>query len=135
MVELACEADPRFEASRLEEDTERSYSVDTIRKVRASLRPDDELFFIIGADAFSDVRTWHRWEEVVGSVRFIVASRPGYSYDEPAGAIVEPLQSVNLPVSSSQLRRSLTAGLRAEGVPLSVMHYIEAHGLYPAVSR
>ena len=35
MVELACEADPRFEASRLEEGRAKSYSIITIEKVIA----------------------------------------------------------------------------------------------------
>ena len=36
----------------------RSYSIDTILKVRARLAPGDELFFIIGADAFAEIVTW-----------------------------------------------------------------------------
>src|SRR5436853_392598 len=61
MAELAASADPRFSVSRLEEGTARSYSIDTIGKVRAELQPEDELFFIIGADAFAEIQTWHRW--------------------------------------------------------------------------
>src|SRR5947199_664629 len=48
MVELACEAEPRFEASRLEAGTALSYSIDTIGKVRACLAPGDQLLFLIG---------------------------------------------------------------------------------------
>src|SRR5579862_637552 len=55
MVELACEGEPRFEVSRLEEGTERSYSIDTIEKLRTTLAPGDQLFFIIGADAFAEI--------------------------------------------------------------------------------
>src|SRR5690348_12134898 len=54
MVELACGGEPRFEASRLEAGTVRSYSIDTIEKVRAGLAPGDELLFLIGADAFGE---------------------------------------------------------------------------------
>src|SRR6266513_2675858 len=43
MVELACRGEPRFEVSRLEEGTVRSYSIDTIEKVRSTMAPDDEL--------------------------------------------------------------------------------------------
>src|SRR5271165_1366287 len=75
MAELACAGDPRFEVSRLEENTLRSYSIDTIEKLQAQIGPEDELFFIIGADAFGEIRTWHRWEEVTRAVRFIVVSR------------------------------------------------------------
>src|SRR4051812_29860577 len=58
MAELSTAADPRFQVSRLEEGTVRSYSIDTIEKARAGLSPGDELFFIIGADAFAEIQTW-----------------------------------------------------------------------------
>src|ERR1051326_6924552 len=51
MVQLACSGESRFEVSRIEENTDCSYSIDTIEKVRARLAPGDDLFFIIGADA------------------------------------------------------------------------------------
>jgi len=129
MLELAC-VDPRFEVSRLEQGTERSYSIDTIEKVKTTLTPADELFFIIGADAFAELRSWRRWREVARAVRFIVVNRPGYEYDAPAEAKVERLDKISLPASSSELRHALAAGHPAEGLPRSVMQYIDAHGLY-----
>src|SRR5438067_3659944 len=48
MAELACRDRPGFEVSRLEEGTERSYSIDTIEKLRGRLAPGDELYFLIG---------------------------------------------------------------------------------------
>jgi len=130
MVELACRVDPRFEASRLEEHTERSYSIDTIEKLRADLAPGDELFFLIGADAFAEIATWRRWEDVLSSVTFIVVSRPGHQYAIPADARVERLDQLELPESSSEIRRALAAGERPSGVPDAVMAYIREHGLY-----
>src|SRR5580693_6770416 len=62
MVELACAADPRFVPSRLEEGVEKSYSIHTIERVQA---PGLTVFFIIGADAYAEIRTWYRWEDVV----------------------------------------------------------------------
>lgn len=135
MVALACVVDPRFETSRLEEGTERSYSIDTIEKVQAALTPEDELFFIIGADAFAELSSWRRWQDVVRAVHFLVANRPGYRYDAPALAKVERLDTINLSASSSQLRRALAHSHPAAGVPLSVMQYIDAHGLYPVTTE
>jgi nicotinate-nucleotide adenylyltransferase len=129
MLELAC-VDPRFEVSRLEAGTETSYSIDTIEKVRATLTPADELFFIIGADAFAELRSWRRWQDVARAVRFIVVYRPGYAYDAPAEAKVDRLDNISLPVSSSQVRHALAAGYPTEGVPQSVMQYIDARALY-----
>jgi nicotinate-nucleotide adenylyltransferase len=80
MAEIACQGEARFEVSRLEEGLQRSYSIDTIEKMQARIGPADELFFIIGADAFAEIRTWRRWEDVARRVRFIVVSRPGHLY-------------------------------------------------------
>lgn len=130
MVELASAADPRFEVSRLEEDTERSYSIDTIEKAREILTCGDELFFIIGADAFAELGTWRRWRDVARAVTFLVASRPGYVYDVPAEAKVERLDSLNLNESSSEVRRTLSVGQHTDGVPVGVLQYISQRGLY-----
>jgi nicotinate-nucleotide adenylyltransferase len=130
MLELACRQDARFEVSRLEEGTECSYSIDTIEKVRARLAPGDELFFIIGADAFAEIRTWHRWRDVAAAVTFLVVSRPGHVYEIPAGVRIERLDSMDLPFSSSDIRRSLSAGETPAGVPQSVLQYIYANRLY-----
>lgn len=132
MAELACQGDPRFEVSRLEEGAARSYSIETIHKVRGRLASGDELFFIIGADAFAEIRTWYRWREVVASVRFLVVSRPGNAYDVPPGASLERLDTLDLPISSSAIRRRLAAGERPAEVPECVLDYIYEHGLYGA---
>jgi nicotinate-nucleotide adenylyltransferase len=130
MVELACESDPRFEASRLEENTVQSYSIHTIERVRAQMAPADELFFIIGADAFAEIRTWLRWEDVVRSVSFIVVSRPGHEYNAPAGARVERLNSVEIPISSTGIRRAVAAKEYDLPLPERILHYILTHELY-----
>jgi nicotinate-nucleotide adenylyltransferase len=130
MVELACGNDARLEASRLEEGTAHSYSIDTIEKLQATLAPGDELYFLIGADAFAEIHTWHRWRDVVGAVTFLVVSRPGHVYAVPEGARVERLESLDLPVSSSEIRRALAVGNRPAEVPDSVLEYILDRGLY-----
>jgi nicotinate-nucleotide adenylyltransferase len=129
MTELACAGDPRFIASRLEEGAGKSYSIDTIERVRAA---NGELFFIIGADAFAEIQSWHRWRVVVQSVDFIVVTRPGHVYSPPAGARVHRLETVALPVSSSEIRQELARGEAPAGLPPSVLDYIRARGLYGA---
>jgi nicotinate-nucleotide adenylyltransferase len=130
MAELATAGDPRFRVSRLEQDTVRSYSIDTIGKVRAELRPEDELFFIIGADAFAEIHTWRRWPEVAASVRFIVVSRPNSVYDPPPGVPFERLDTLSLQISSSEIRRELAEGKSPPGLPPAVLAYIQQHRLY-----
>jgi len=130
MVALACEGKPRFEVSRLEEGERVSYSIHTIEKARAALGPDDELYFLIGADAFAEIQSWYRWEDVVRLVRFIVVSRPGHDYQIPAGARVHRLETLALPVSSSALRARLAAGEDPAEIPAAVLAYIRSRGLY-----
>lgn len=132
MVELACEADNRFVPSRMEQGTAKSYSVETIEKVKQSLAMDDELFFLIGADAFAEIGTWFRSAEVIGAVEFIVVSRPGYDYPIPGGARVHRLETLALPVSSSRIRESFQNGSVIENVPEAVVAYARANGLYTA---
>jgi nicotinate-nucleotide adenylyltransferase len=135
MVELACRIDPRFEPSRLEEGTGKSYSIDTITRVKAKLSPGDDLFFLIGADAFAEIGTWHRSSDVLRAVDFIVVSRPGYDFPFPAGARIHRLETVELPVSSSLIRHHLENGHTEEGkwsqeLPPAVARYVEQHNLY-----
>lgn len=130
MVELACEADPRFVPSRLEEREGKSYTIDTLARARKILGPDDELFFLIGADAFAEVGTWRRSEEVLCAVEFIVVSRPGYEYPVPEGARLHRLETLALPVSSSEIRRAFAAGRRPAEAPPAVAAYALDKGLY-----
>ena len=130
MAEIACAGDPRIAVSRIEENTERSYSIDTIEKLRPQLAKDDELFFIIGADAFAEIRTWHRWLDVARAVRFLVVSRPGFDYEIPPEVQAERPTNLNLPVSSSEVRRELSAGQHPSEVPPVVLRYILDRGLY-----
>jgi nicotinate-nucleotide adenylyltransferase len=127
MVELACAGHPNFVVSRLEAGREKSYSINTIERVKTE---NGQVFFVIGADAFADIRTWHRWEDVVRAVDFIVVTRPGHQYTSPPGARVHSLETVALPVSSSEIRQALARGETPADVPSTVVEYIRANGLY-----
>lgn len=129
MTALAAQADPRFAASRLEEGQEKSYSILTIERVRRE-RPDAEIYFLIGADAFSEIETWFRWRDVLEQVEFIVLSRPGYTYDIPAGARMHRLETLQLDVSSTAIRKRLAAGEAPPELPPAVLRYIRENSLY-----
>jgi len=133
MVELACAGELRLEASRREQGEQNSYSIETIERVRATLARGQVLYFLIGADAFAEIRTWHRWREVIASVDFIVVNRPGAVYEVPEGARVERLEGLDLGVSSSEIRRRIAAGDDRVEVPAAVLGYIREHGLYRQV--
>lgn len=127
MVELACAGDRRLMPSRIEEGQARSYSIHTIERLKAD---GGELYFIIGSDAFSEIRTWFRAEDVIRAVQFIVVSRPGHRYEVPPGARVHRLETVTMPVSSSEIRAELARGRRPADIAPEVADYILANGLY-----
>jgi nicotinate-nucleotide adenylyltransferase len=130
MVEIACAPYPAFIASRLEEGDKRSYTIDTLERFRNELSPSDRLFFLIGSDAFDELETWKRWEDVVKLTEFIVVSRPGHEYRAPKSARVHRLEGLSLPVSSSSIRSRLVAGEPTPELPTAVRQYIEKHRLY-----
>jgi nicotinate-nucleotide adenylyltransferase len=130
MVEIACQAEEGLEPSDIEAGTVKSYSIDTIERVRKSLRPADRLFFLIGADAFAEIGTWHRASDVVSAVDFIVVTRPGHVYATPEGARVHVLDTVHSEVSSSAIRDKLARCERPQELPRAVFEYIREHGLY-----
>jgi nicotinate-nucleotide adenylyltransferase len=132
MVQIACASDPRFEASRLEEGAVRSYTIDTVRRVREELDPRDELFFLIGADAFDEIETWKDWRDLIKLIDFIVVARPGREYRIPEGARVYRLDNLSLPVSSSEIRGRLVMREATPELPPAIRRFIEERGLYGA---
>lgn len=139
MVEIACRADSRFVASRLEEprnDSDRHYSIDTIEHILEQLDSSDRLYFVIGADAFAEINLWRRWEDVASKVEFIVVSRPGVDQESlkaPEGARVKWLDHVRIPVSSTEIREAIRNGAAPpEALPAEIGAYIRANGLYRA---
>ena len=127
MVEMACRDDARFTPSRLEADSRKSFSIHTIERVKAM---GGDVFFVIGADAFAEIQSWFRWQDVIREVEFIVVTRPGHVYESPTGAKVHRLETVALPVSSSEIRAALARGETPAELPKAVLDYIRANGLY-----
>jgi nicotinate-nucleotide adenylyltransferase len=128
MAELACVGEPRFVVSEIERESRQSYSILTIEKlISMGIGP---LGFLIGADAFSEIQTWFRWDDVVRLVEFIVVTRPGAVYATPERARVHELTGLDLPVSSSDIRLRLALGEKNVPVPPAVLAYIAEHHLY-----
>ena len=107
MLEARLRRPPRFEVSRIEAGTARSYSIDTIERLHAV--GVDSLAFLIGADAFAEIRTWHRWRDVRRR-RFLVVTRPGAGYQIPEGAPRAPARRRRVPISSSEIRAQIVRG-------------------------
>ena len=69
-----------------------NYSIDTVQRLKRTLKKADHLFFLIGIDAFNDIAKWHQAEALFRECPFIVASRPGYSLADVANALPEKLR-------------------------------------------
>jgi nicotinate-nucleotide adenylyltransferase len=139
MVRIAIAGHPAFEVSELE--TRRPgphYSVETLEEVRRQ-RPEDELFFLIGADSLADLPHWREPERIVSMATVVVVDRPGVelglsSLWPDLGPDAKPFRLVTIPpigIASNDLRRRVAEGrsIRYQ-VPRGVEAYIEAQGLY-----
>jgi nicotinate-nucleotide adenylyltransferase len=130
-----------------------SYTIDTLESMRAELAPDDQLFLLLGWDAFCGLPTWHRWEELLEHCHIVVLQRPDADSESPdamrnllaARAVSDPkalkgpgghitfVWQTPLSVSATQIRQLLASGKSVRFlVPDAVLAYIEAHGLYRA---
>jgi len=69
-----------------------NYSIDTVRRLKPTLKKADRLFFLVGIDAFNDIAKWYQAEALLRECEFIVASRPGYSLADIANALPEGLR-------------------------------------------
>ena len=136
MVELACAADPRLEASRLEEPGREDgphFTVNTVERVRSTIEFEGALRFIIGADAFAEIGIWRESERVIEAVEFLVVGRPG---SEPVASGLSPAPATrdiecSHPASSSLVRhRVKMGGTLTDLVPSRVAAYIWENGLY-----
>ena len=69
-----------------------NYSIDTVRRLKKSLKKSDRLFFLIGIDAFRDIAKWREARALLAECDFIIASRPGYSLRDVAESLPEDLR-------------------------------------------
>ncbi|WP_414716045.1 nicotinate-nucleotide adenylyltransferase [Stenotrophomonas sp.] len=70
-----------------------SYTVDTLRELRAELGPSRPLAWLVGADSLLALPAWHEWQALLGLAHFIVAERPGSPLrDAVAGELGQALE-------------------------------------------
>lgn len=130
MVELACSGHPGLVASDIENREGKSYTIQTLERLRIEFGAQVRLYFIIGADAFAEVLLWRRVVEVFSMTEFIVVSRPGFAFESPEGAIVHRLDTLAFTASSTEIRHQLASGLPTPDLEPLVKEYIGANGLY-----
>ena len=135
MTVIATASNPRFTVSRVDIDRHGpTYTVDTLTELAAQF-PDDELFFITGADALAQILSWQRVEELFALAHLVGVTRPGFQLDDehlPDGA-VSLVEVPAMAISSSDCRRRVREGMPVWYlVPDGVVQYISKRGLYRA---
>jgi nicotinate-nucleotide adenylyltransferase len=136
MTVIATASNPRFSVSRVDIDRGGpTYTIDTLRDLRAR-RPEDEFFFITGADALAQILTWRDHDEMFELACFVGCTRPGHRLDADAldALPAERLTLVEIPalaISSTDCRDRVARGEPVWYlVPDGVVQYIAKHGLY-----
>lgn len=156
MLELAIQDNPCFGLSDVERRLPgKSYTVNTLRKLREEADEGLDLHFLVGLDAFLEMDTWWHYRELFQLASLVVLRRPGY-LEEQIGAFlklkvsslysrcvtgpcfvhptwlpVRHLENTPLGISSTQIRR-LASDRRSLRylVPPEVRSYIEREELY-----
>ncbi len=122
MLALATAEDKRFVPSLLDSYTGHpNYSIDSVRRLKKTLKKSDKLYFLIGMDAFKDISTWRMPEELLAECDFIIANRPGYSLADVAKALPKSLQPSEVYLRS--LRKERTNGSLV--VPGATLHLLK----------
>lgn len=155
MLCLATSDDAKLKVSTIElELSEKSYTVETLPRLRA-LFPEAEIFFVMGADSWEDIRTWREWETVLLMTNHIVMTRPGHAIrlDHVSDAARERISdlrddadlvrasndpriyfsdTVFLDISATDLRRRIRAGETGweREVPKEVANYVQKYEIY-----
>ncbi len=131
MCELATRSRDDVLVSDVEARLDRpSYTIDTVAALRAEY-PQREFVWIAGSDLLGELRRWHRWQELLRVLDFVVVRR-GDDLDEPPGSGHFDVLPLRFPdISSTQVRESLLAGGDVAGlVDSAVLDTIRRRGLY-----
>ena len=138
MTVIATASNPLFRVSRMEVDRDGpTYTVDTLRGLKAELGTETDLFFVTGADAVLEIFQWKDPGELFELAHFIAATRPGYDiagfsahapYKHPG---ITVMNVPALAISSTDIRARVAASRPIRYlVPEGVKSYIEKAGLY-----
>lgn len=141
MVKRAIKGVEYFYLQRYEVDnTEVNYSYKTVAHFN-EIYPDYEFYFIIGADSLFNMEKWIHPEILLKSCKMLAAYRDEKSTDEMLaqirylnekyGADIYLLNTPNVNISSSDIRKMIKEGISIQGlVPESVLQFIEEKQLF-----
>lgn len=135
MTVLATSNNHFFEVSKVEFDRPGpSYSIDTVKELLKKYNYRVKIFFITGADAFLEVDSWYKSEELIKLCQFVAATRPGYDLnklDKKFKRIIRIMEIPALSISSTDIRRRVKKGRNIKYlVTQEVEKYIYKKELY-----
>ncbi len=131
-----------------------SYSIETLREFHKIFKPSPILFFILGMDAFQEIKTWKAYERLFDYANFVVINRPGSQSEElepfllslnvgfsasdkehtfvhPSGNVLLYKEATLMDISSTQIRELVASGKTVRFlIPESVRVYLLEKGLY-----
>jgi nicotinate-nucleotide adenylyltransferase len=134
MTVIATASNPRFSVSRIDIDRGGpTYTIDTLRDLRAERGDEAELFFITGADALEQIMSWQDVGELFKLAHFVGCTRPGHRLTGH-GLPEDRVSLVEIPalaISSTNCRQRVA---REEPiwylVPDGIVQYIAKRRLY-----
>ena len=131
-----------------------TYTIDTLRQLRAELGPDASIVFLIGADQLQRLDSWRDWRALFDYAHIGVGARPGFALTQshlpravaqeietrqgsleqlrttPSGRIFLA-EALAVDISATQIRAALQRGEQANSlISPVVLDYIQQHNLY-----
>lgn len=131
-----------------------TYTIDTLRNVRAELGPDASIVFLMGADQLQQLDSWRDWRQLFDYAHIGVGARPGFDLANAAlpAAVAEELEkrrssieqlrsapsgkvylaeALAVDITATQLRTALQRGEKPNSlISPVVLDYIQQHNLY-----
>jgi nicotinate-nucleotide adenylyltransferase len=137
MTVIATASNPRFTVSRVDIDRPgMTYTVDTLNDLRVERGDDVDMYFITGADALTQILTWHKVDKLFDLAHFVGCTRPGVELDSPTlnqlpQDRVTVLEIPALSISSTACRKRVEERYPIWYlVPDGIVQYIAKRGLY-----
>ena len=134
MTVIATASHPRFTVSRVDIDRAGpTYTIDTLRDLRAQYEDGGEFYFITGADALAQLLSWRDVDDLYELAHFVGVTRPGHALTDPGlpEGEVTLAEIPALAISSTDIRGRVGKGRPIDYlVPEGVAQYIAKRGLY-----
>ena len=138
LCRLETRANGKLEVSDIESRIEGpSYTFDVLNKL-SELYPGSDLYFIMGSDSLINFHSWHRHEQLIKMVTYVIFKRPedpdinGLISDyRDLGMDIYYYDDLQMQISSTFIRKSLKEGKSVRYLLTDrSLNYIKENGYY-----